>query len=175
MAATRAARLATQMTSATRTRASRGLASGATGVVGIREPPGLLAPAEPPGQAGGSGGAGLAGVVGAHQPCGAVHLHQFGAGGRACVPPVVVAGQGAEPPDGPAVGAGVVPEGGAGDGAERGRVERAHLVTTSCGLVVQVWAAMILAASAGVKVTAMVASQRSHTTATPTLKGTAYR
>src|SRR6266508_4465398 len=163
MAATRAARLATQMTSATRTRASRGLASGATGVVGIREPPGLLAPAEPPGQAG------------AHQPCGAVHLHQFGAGGRACVPPVVVAGQGAEPPDGPAVGAGVVPEGGAGDGAERGRVERAHLVTTSCGLVVQVWAAMILAASAGVKVTAMVASQRSHTTATPTLKGTAYR
>ncbi len=39
----------------------------------------------------------------------------------------------------------------------------------------QVWAAMILAASAGVKVTAMVAWQRSHTTAQPTLKGTAYR
>src|SRR6266511_4295207 len=93
---------------------------GASGVVGIREPPGLLAPAEPPGQTSGDDGAGLAGVDGAHQPCGAVHLHQFGAGGRACAPPVVVAGQGAEPPDGPAVGTGVVPEGGAGDGAERG-------------------------------------------------------
>src|SRR6266542_1946039 len=174
MAATRAARLATQMTSATRTRASRGLASGATGVVGIREPPGLLAPAEPPGQAGGSGGAGLAGVVGAHQPRGAVHLHQLGPGRRAGLPPVVLAGGRAEAPDGLAEGAGVVPEGRARHGAGGGRVERAHLAT-SCGLVVQVWAAMMVAASAGVKVTAMVSWQRSHTTATPTLKRTAYR
>src|SRR6266536_865010 len=114
MAATRAARLATQMTSATRTRASRGLASGATGVVGIREPPGLGAPAQPSGQAGGDDGAGLAGVVGAHQMCDAVNLHEFGAGGRACAPPVVLAGEVVAatgwPVDRPAVGAGVVPQ-----------------------------------------------------------------
>src|SRR6266704_4661846 len=96
-------------------------------------------------------------------------------GGTAGLTAVVVAGGSAEAVDGPAQGAGVVPQGRARHGAGGRRVERAHGAVTLSGRLVQVWAAMILAASAGVKVTAMVASQRSHTTATPTLNATAYR